>query len=137
MVLVASSCSGIPGTSQASPSAVPSGPPLDAQVALPVGFPSDVPVYAGARLTAAASFASNGQVTWGLEWETRDAVSRVQAYYSTQLSQGDWTASFTSTTTQAFAARFARKSNSHAGGTIAGQSDGGVTRILLSFASPA
>lgn len=136
-VLLIAACSIIPGASQASPSPSPTGPPLDAPVQPPAGFPADFPVYTGARLTAGASFASGGQVTWGMEWETRDAVSKVQAYYARQLNQGDWTVKFTSVSTEAFAATFARKSNSHATGTLAGRSDAGITRILLSLVSPA
>src|SRR5258708_39268389 len=62
-VLIGSGCSYLPGSASASPSvgASPSGPPLgrasgtlDAEVPPPPGFPADVPVYSGARLTAGA-----------------------------------------------------------------------------------
>lgn len=135
--LLVSACSVLPGPDQSSPSPVPTGPALDTQVPLPVGFPPDVPIYAGARLTAASAFTSSGQATWGMEWETRDPVSKVLAFYSARLNEGDWTARFTSSTAAAFAATFSRKSNSRAAGTVAGKSEAGITKILLSLVAPA
>lgn len=103
---------------------------------MPAGFPADVPVYPRARLTAGVSFTSTGQVAWGMEWETTDDTSKVQAYYTRQLSQGDWalTANNQANGT-AYAATFARKSNSHQMGTLAIRSESGVTTIALSFLS--
>jgi hypothetical protein len=118
-----------------SPLAQASGQ-LDAEVPMPPGFPSDFPIYTAARLTAGASFTSSGQVAWGMEWETLDPVAKVQAFYAKQLNQGDWTVSFTGNSNGAFAATFSRKSNSHVDGTLASNSDSGVTKILLSLISP-
>lgn len=101
---------------------------------MPPGFPADVPVYPRARLTAGASFTSTGQVVWGMEWETTDDTSKVQAYFARQLSQGDWALTVNSQANgAAYAATFARKSNSHQTGTLAIRSDSGVTTIALSF----
>ena len=131
----------------ASPSAAPTGSPLakaagqlDAEVHMPAGFPSDVPVYPNARLTAGASFTSNGQVAWGLEWETTDAPSKVQDFYAKQLGLGDWTLAVNKQASSqangpAYAATFARKSNAHDTGTLAINSDSGVTTIALSLLS--
>ena len=103
---------------------------------MPPGFPADLPVYPKARLTAGASFASSGQVAWGMEWETTDSASKVQAYYAKQLSQGDWTLTVNSQANgAAYAATFARSSNSHETGTLAINSDSGVTTIALSLLS--
>jgi hypothetical protein len=125
-----------------SASASPGGTPLakasgglDAQVPMPPSFPSDVPVYANARLTAGASFTSTGQVAWGMEWETLDAAAKVQAFYVKQFSQGDWTLNPSNSTAGSFAATIARKSNSHNTGTLAINTDGGLTKILLSLTS--
>ena len=103
---------------------------------MPSNFPADVPIYPGARLTAGASFESSGQVAWGIEWETADPVSRVQAFYARQMSQGDWSINFSSATNDRFAATFSRNSNSHATGTLVGDSGSGVTKILMSFKGP-
>ena len=149
VLLLATACSHIPGIggkAAASPSASgsPGGTPLakasgglDAQVPMPHSFPSDVPVYAKARLTAGASFTSTGQVAWGMEWETLDAAAKVRAFYVKQFSQGDWTLNPSNSTAGSFAAIIARKSNSHDTGTLAINTDGGLTKILLSLTSAA
>lgn len=145
-------CSHIPGMSKhaaatGTPSAAPTaanGSPLakasgqlDAEVPMPLGFPTDVPVYPKARLTAGALFASNGQHAFGLEWETTDAATAVQSFYAKQLSAGDWTLTVVTTPPngEAYAASFARKSNSRDTGTLALNSDAGVTTISLSLLS--
>ena len=147
-VLLASGCSQLPGmgskaAATPSASAGPTGSPLakasgqlDAEVPMPAGFPADLPIYPKARLTAGASFTSTGQVAWGMEWETTDDPGKVQAYYAKQLSQGDWTLAVSSQTNGAvYAATFARKSNSRETGTLAINSDAGVTTIALSLLS--
>ena len=123
------------GTYEPSPLAKPTGQ-LDAQVAMPDGFPGDVPVYAKARLTAAAKFNSDGQVSWGMEWQTLDSVAKVQAFYADKMSQGDWTITFTNKVTNNFSATFARKSNSNVQGTLGAGVGGGVTRISMSLVAP-
>ena len=102
---------------------------------MPPGFPSDFPIYPHARLTAAASFSSTGQVAWGMEWQTVDAQGSVQAFYTKQLSQADWTMSVTSTANGDFAATFSRKSDSHVTGTLAANRDANTTKILVSLVS--
>src|SRR5260370_7232536 len=71
-VLIGSGCSYLPGSASASPSvgASPSGPPLgrasgtlDAEVPPPPGFPADVPVYSGARLTPAHTLGPPGSAS--------------------------------------------------------------------------
>jgi len=107
---------------KATPS--PSGPSqLDPAVPMPSGFPADIPIYSGARLTAGASFSGNGVTTWGMEWETLDGVDKVQAFYSSKLSQGDWTIQFSGTANGSFSAIFSRKSNSSSAGILG--ADGG------------
>jgi hypothetical protein len=146
-LLLLTGCSYLPGmgsaTAKPSASAQPTGSPLakasgqlDAEVAMPPGFPADLPVYPKARLTAGASFTSTGQVAWGMEWETTDDPTKVQAYYTKQLSQGDWTLTVNNQPNGAvYAAAFARKSNSHDRGTLAINADSGVTTIALSLLS--
>lgn len=104
---------------------------------MPPGFPVDVPVYPKARLTAAAAFPGSAPTSWGMEWQTLDAVSKVYTYYSAQMNQGDWTIAFTSTTADTFVATFKRKSDNRVRGTLASNSAAGVTKILLSLVTPA
>lgn len=144
LCIAASACSTHGSSVASSVRTTPSGSPLaqasgqlDAEVPMPSGFPSDFPIYTGARLTAGASFTSSGQIAWGMEWETLDPVAKVQAFYAKQLNQGDWTISFTGSSNGAFAATFSRRSNSHVDGTLASNSDSGVTKILLSLIYPA
>ena len=101
---------------------------------MPDGFPADVPIYPGARLTAAAKFTSGTQATWGMNWETLDSLDKVQAFYSTKLSQGDWTIQFKgSSNASSFAATFSRKSNSKSSGILGADASSGVTKISLSL----
>lgn len=100
---------------------------------MPPDFPSDVPVYPGARLTAGAKFASSGQTTWGMEWETLDTIERVHTFYAGKLSQGDWTIQFSGATGTSFSAVFTRKSNSKSAGILGADGSSGVTKISLSL----
>lgn len=143
-ILAAAACSA-PGTkAQASPSsspvpsalALPSGR-LDAQVPMPPAFPSDVPIYPGARLTAGASFTSTGEMTWGMEWETLDSLQKVHDFYASKLGSGDWTITFTASSATAFAATFASKGNSGIKGVVGADGSSGVTKISMSLVSPA
>ena len=56
----------------------------------PAGFPSDFPVYPGARLTVAGMFTPDGLTTWGMEWQSLDGPSKVQAFYIARLRARDW-----------------------------------------------
>jgi hypothetical protein len=100
---------------------------------MPAGFPSDIPIYSGARLTSASNFSSAGTTTWGMEWETTDAVDKVQAFYTAKLAQGDFTLSFSGSTNGAFSAIFTRKSNSKVGGILGVDGSSGFTRITLAL----
>lgn len=132
-----SACSLSNGTAGTSESPAPtSAAQLDGQVVMPPSFPHDVPIYPKARLTAAAGFPSSGPTSWGLEWETTDSLAKVRAYYQTNLNKGDWTITFNATTSDAFAATFARKSDRNVNGTLAASSAGGVTKIQMSLLSP-
>jgi hypothetical protein len=152
-LLLGAGCSHIPGmghaasTPSAQASAGPTGSPLakasgtlDAEVAMPPGFPADVPVYPKARLTAGASFNSAGQVAWGMEWETTDDPNKVKMFYFKQLNVGDWVLTVNNSPSPSgpmFDGTFARKSNTRDTGTIAVNADQGVTMIDLSFLSGA
>ncbi len=98
---------------------------------MPVGFPSDVPIYPGARLTSGAGFTDNGQTQWGMTWETPDSVDKVHDFYSSKLSQGDWNITFNSNANGSFAATFNRKSNSKVTGGLSADSSSGVTKISM------
>ena len=145
VVVLGAGCSHIPGMGRGNaattPQASPSGKPLakaagqlDAEVPMPLGFPTDVPVYPNSRLTAGASFTSTGQAAWGMEWESTDAAAKVEAYFQKQLNLGDWKLTVNQAPSgTTFAGAFARKSNSRDSGTIAVNADQGVTMIALSF----
>ena len=144
IALLSTACSQLPGASSSAgtPPAsgartgsnlAPASGRFDAEVSIPPGFPSDVPVYSHARLTAGASFASNGQVAWGMEWETADPVAKVQAYYQTKFNEGDWTLKVTTSSDMSWGAKIARKSNPQATGTLTVNADQVVNRILLSL----
>ena len=103
---------------------------------MPSGFPPDVPIYPDARLTRQATFTATGQPTaWGMEWQTLDGVDKVQAFYSSKFSQGDWTIEFTDSTGAKFAATFKRKSNPKSKGGIGADGGSGVTKISMSLVS--
>jgi hypothetical protein len=114
----------------------PASGQLDAQVAMPANFPADVPIYPGARLTAGASFASTGQVSWGMEWESPILFKTVVAFYTKQFNQGDWTISITGSGAT-FSANVARKSDSRFTGTLVIDPSSGIDKILLSLVTAA
>ncbi|HKW59334.1 MAG TPA: hypothetical protein VJR46_06225 [Candidatus Dormibacteraeota bacterium] len=135
---------GCSGGGQASTTPSPSGSPLaqapgklGTEVPMPPSFPSDVPVYPKARLTAAAGFPSSGPTSWGMEWQTLDSVPKVQAFYTDKLNQGDWQLTVNSTANGEFKATFRRKSNGSVQGTLACIASSGVTKILMSLVTPA
>ena len=111
--------------------------PLDAAVPTPAAFPADVPVYPGARLTAGAAFSATGVTTWGVEWETLDSVDKVKAFYTSKLSQGDWTIQFSGAANGTFSATFSRKSNSKFAGILGADGSSGITKISMSLAGAA
>ena len=143
-LVIATACSLAGTKAQATPSsspvpsalALPSGR-LDAQVPMPPGFPSGVPVYPGARLTAGAAFTSTGEMTWGMEWETLDGVQKVHDFYAAKLASGDWSITFTASTGATFTATFTSKSNSEVKGVLGGDGSSGVTKIAMSLVTPA
>ena len=126
-----------PSGSPSPPTLAQASGALDAQVEMPPGFPSDVPIYPKARLTAWANFTSTGEVSWGMEWETSDPMAKVQAFYAGKFSQGDWTISFSATSYDGFNATIARKSNPQAKGAVGADSSSGVTNISLYLSQPA
>ena len=123
------------GPRQASGPTPSAAAKLDPAVSPPSGFPADVPLYPGARLTAAASFSGTGQTTWGMNWETADSVAKVQAFYSSKLSQGDWNIQFSGSANNSFSAIFKRRSSSNFAGILGADASSGVTKISLSLAS--
>jgi hypothetical protein len=130
----ASSSARVSGAPAGTPLAAASGR-LDAEVATPPNFPADVPVYPHARLTAGASFASSGEVAWGMEWETVDAINPVALFYRDRFNHGDWTMSVVSSTSTTLIAKVTRSSNSHFTGTLTVDSSPGVTKVLMSLVS--
>ncbi|MHB8613270.1 MAG: hypothetical protein ACYDAL_12700 [Candidatus Dormibacteraceae bacterium] len=141
ILLAGSACRSLGGAAVAtspSPSSSTRATPtvaskLDAAVPTPAAFPPDVPVYPGATLTAGATFAANGQTAWGMEWETLDTVDKVQAFYQSKLSQGDWTVQFSGSANGQFSATFSRKSNSKFAGIVGADGSSGLTKISMSL----
>jgi hypothetical protein len=139
-VLAGSACALTPtsnslssGTPAASSSRAGGGVNLDPEVPMPGTFPSDMPIYSGARLTSAINFGSNGTTTWGMEWETVDGVDKVQTFYTARLAEGDWSLSFPTSADGAFSATFNRKSNSKVGGILGINASSGITKISLAL----
>ena len=133
----ASTASSLRTSPVASPLA-PAGGGYDAEVAMPSSFPADVPIYPKARLTAAAQFASTGQLTWGMEWQIGGAsIQPVVAFYTKEFPQRDWTLTQTASSETSWSATFARKSDSHVQGTLTINNDQNVIRILVSLVYPA
>lgn len=139
-LMVGSGCGGAATSSshsKASPvvsGAIATGTgPLDPAVSMPSGFPSDFPIYPGARLTAANQVTVNGQASWGMQWETQDSVDQVRSFYASRLNGGDWTITYNGSTNGAFSAIFARKSNSNEAGILGVEPQSGVTHITLAF----
>jgi len=109
---------------------------LDPAVSMPKGFPSDFPVYPGARLTSAGEVTLNGQMTWGVQWETLQSVDSVQGFYSRTLDEGDWTITFNGSSKGAFSVIFSRRSNSKIAGILTVESESNVTHIQLALGVP-
>jgi hypothetical protein len=141
MLLLAAACGGDIGPST-TPSAggsplAPASGKIGAEVAMPLAFPSDVPIYPKARLTAGAGFPSTAPTSWGMEWQTLDAVAKVQAYYSDNMNKGDWSLTVIGNAAGDFRATFGRKSVSGVAGTLEITGASGVTKILMSLVTPA
>jgi hypothetical protein len=100
---------------------------------MPAGFPADVPIYPGARLTKKSYITANGVQAWDMVWETLDNTERVQAYYGPQLDRGDWSTTFSGTTGIAFN----RKSDHRVHGILSVDRTSGVTRIRLALTKSA
>jgi hypothetical protein len=71
-----------------------------------------------------------------MEWQTLDGVDKVQPFYKTKFSQGDWQITINGSANQAFSATYARKSNPKSGGMLAADSSSGITKITLSLVAP-
>lgn len=136
LTAAASGCSALGGSGSASPTAATSSKPAtpSAQtIPTPSGFPADVPVYPGAKLTSGGAFNSTGQSAWGLTWQTADTADKVQAFYLAKLKQGDWSISFSGTANGSFSAVFARVSDSKVNGVLSVAASSGVTTISMSL----
>ena len=123
--------SGANASASAAPNTSSGSGQLDPEVSMPANFPSDFPIYPGARPTQQATLASNGNPTFEVTLETLDSVDKVQAFYTAQLKQGDWTISFEASSTGTYGATFTRKSNSKYSGLLSvdGTKKQGVTVI--------
>ena len=112
-----------------SPTGLPSK--LGAEVQMPVGFPSDFPIYPGSRLTQAGKFAGTGTTNWGMEWQTLDGAAKVQSFFAARLASADWVLLTHSGTSTSYSASFKRKSDPATNGTLGAHVNGGVTKISV------
>lgn len=103
---------------------------------MPKGFPSDFPVYPGARLTSAGEVALNGQMTWSVQWETLQSVDSVQGFYSRTLDEGDWTITFNGSSKGVLSLIFSRRSNNKVAGILTAELESNVTHIQLALGVP-
>lgn len=131
-VVILAACGSSNASTSASPSPSVEGP-LDPAVALPASFPNDFPQYPGARPTAQLALDSNGVSSWEITWQTLDTMDMVEAFYSDQLKQGDWTVTYEGNAGDSYSAMFTRKSNTGYAGllTVDTTSKHGVTTITL------
>jgi hypothetical protein len=106
---------------------------LDPAVQMPARFPSDFPVYPGARLTQASEVTANGQTTYGMQWETLDGVETVGGFYAEKLSQGDWMLTYNGSANAVFSAIFSRKSNQKDAGILGVELANGVTHVTAAL----
>jgi hypothetical protein len=65
---------------------------------LPDNFPSDFPIYPGAKLASSWTASSDDTDGLSLIWKTDDSVSKVGNYYESELKDAGWTLSFTAET---------------------------------------
>ncbi len=128
-----SSTTSSPSPVGATSSTAPANGTLDPAVAMPNGFPSDFPIYRGARLTHASQVTANAHTSWGMEWETLDNATAVQSFYMSKLNQGDWTLSYSSSGNGSYSAIFTRKSNPKDAGLLTVEIESNVTHITLAF----
>jgi hypothetical protein len=113
--------------SQSSPAAHSS---MDPAVVVPSEFPSDFPVYPGARPTFVGGDSSFGFTIFTINWETTDSIDQGYAWYQTALGQGDWTITSKTAGANGDSISFARKSKpSCTGDVVISQRYPGVTQI--------
>ena len=134
-VLAAAACSGPLQQVESSPSSSvsPPGPgELDPAVDLPADFPSDLPVYPGARPVLVTT-STVGGTSWEVKWQTFDSLDRVKAFYSAQLNLGGWIVSSEDNTPASYTATFHRVNNSSYAGLLAVDttSKQGVTTVSV------
>src|SRR6267378_1996070 len=106
---------------------------LDPAVQMPAKFPSDFPVYPGARLTQASEVTANGQTTYGMVWETLDGVETVGGFYAEKLNKGDWMLTYNGSANAVFSAIFSRKSNQKDAGILGVELVNGVTHVTAAL----
>ena len=71
---------------------------------LPDGYPSDLPIYPGAKLTSSWSTTGDNSKGMSLIWGTNDSISQVADYYKKALEANGWkiTASFSQQETSTY-----------------------------------
>lgn len=72
---------------------IPGGGKVSVGNKVPDGFPSDFPIYGGAKVTSGYKGSQGGQEGFVVVWETGDDVQKVTDFYKEKLSSGSWTTS--------------------------------------------
>lgn len=71
---------------------------------LPDGYPSDLPIYPGAKLTSSWSTSDDDSKGMSLIWGTNDSIGQVADYYKKELEAKGWkiTSSFSQAETSTY-----------------------------------
>ena len=83
---IAGACGGGSKTVQ-----IPGGGQVSVSDKLPASFPTDYPVYPGAKVTGSLSNTSNGITGTTVTWQTGDSLSKVTDFYTNAFKSGAWT----------------------------------------------
>lgn len=99
---------------------------------LPVGMPSDMPVYQGTIVTSGKSTTSDG-TTFSFSMETADGAQKVSDWYKGEFEKGGWTVdnAFSGTTSDGVTAMLSAKKGTSEAQITAGEQSGKTTIIAV------
>lgn len=69
---------------------IPGGGEVSTSNKLPSDFPSDFPVYGGAKVVGSVKGDQKGQLGFFVTWETGDQVDKVTDFYKKEFEKGPW-----------------------------------------------
>jgi len=85
---------------------------------LPPGYPGDLPSYPGSSLIASYSMDSGQGTTYFALYSSKDAVSRVQQFFSDRLDKDPWQLTAAQNSATSTGVRFSRPSDPDVDGSI-------------------